>query len=350
MPTSIYPLDPTGTNPNNLVTNDIFDVTPGANTAIVPSEGIYFADSLIVKDNSTNALLTRDIDYLCIELNGEMTGKYGQELCNAILFLGESLATSVNLTYQCLGSVSGAELPQMQALLQNVLGTSAQVEWFNILNKPLLYQPNNHINMLSDIYGFEPVVYAIERLTDILKLNRVGNNQLIMNFIQEKLSGFCYQMNMVQYTMVGFSTITITPQINNQSVINQLSYDHVANGLTMNWTLSNNIADISSSYYPAQGVVGADNYGQTPQQGQVSFNAAEGIIPGTVFTLSLPSPCLSAQENVLSWYTYTNGFPNPSSKEYSLSYVESDRYPIIPPTTSKTFRKAFNIDRAYNPG
>jgi hypothetical protein len=349
MPQSIYQLDPTGTNPNNLITNDIFSVVPNQNTAIVPSQGLYYADSLIVTDNNTGALLVRNTDYICIELSGEMTGKYGQEICNAVLFLGTNGTTEINLTYQCLGSLAGAEVPQMQQLLQNVTATSSQLDWFNIVNKPLLYTPNNHVNMLSDIYGFEPVVYAIERLTDILKLGQIGNNQLILNYVNNQLSGFCYQMTSVQYSFVGSTVISNNYSISSIYFNNTLTYTNAPNGLTLNWSFTNNINDISSSYYPSNGIFTCNNYNTPAQQGIISSVAPLGIVPGTVLKLTLQSPCLQSSNIVISWYTYTNGFPDSNNSHFSLAYTVTDRYPIMPPSTSRTFRKSFNTGRRYLP-
>lgn len=347
MPQSIYQLDPTGTNPNNLITNDIFSVVPNQNTAIVPSQGLYYADSLIVNDNNTDVLLVRDVDYICIELSGEMTGKYGQEICNAILYLGTNGTTSVNLTYQCLGSLAGAEVPQMQQLLQNVTATKSQLDWFNLLNKPTLYTPNNHINMLSDIYGFEPVVYAIERLTDILKLQQVGNDQLIISYINNQLNGFCYQMTAVQYSFVGSTEISINYSYTGTTLNNTINYTNAPNGLTLTWELTNNIATISSSYYPSQGIFACNNYLNPPQQGNILTNAPLGLVPGTVLKLSLMSPCSQASNIVISWYTYTNGFPDPANQVFSLGYGETYHYPFLPPSTSRTFKKSFNSGRRY---
>ncbi len=349
MPISTLPLDPTGENVNNLVTNDIFTITTDTNTAIVPTQGLYFANTLIVKDTNTGFILTRNTDYACIELSAEMTGKYGQEVCNAIICFGTHGTTSVNLTYQALGSQSGSEVPQMQQLLQNLTASQSQLEWFNILNKPLLYQPNNHVNMLSDIYGFEPVVYAIERLTDLLKLNKVNNYELIMEWVNSKLSTFCYQMSTLQYNVLGSTQVNLSYQVNGNYIINNLSYQYAPNGLTAKWALSNNINNISASYFPANGILPVDNHGAQAQTGDITYLTNNGIVPGTVLTLSLNGACQTSSI-VLSWLTYTNGMPDPANAEYSLATIESDYYPIARPTTSKSFQESFNSGRVYNNG
>lgn len=349
MPISTLPLDPTGENVNNLVTNDIFPITPDTNTVIVPSQGLYFADTLIVKDASTNFILTRNTDYACIELSGEMTGKYGQEVCNAVICFGTYGTTSVNLTYQALGSQSGSEVPQMQQLLQNLTASQSQLEWLNILNKPLLYTPNNHVNMLSDIYGFEPVVYAIERLTDILKLGRVNNYELIMEWVNSKLATFCYQMSTLQYNVLGSAQVSMSYSMNGVYVVNSLAYQYAPNGMTAQWSLSNNINDISASYFPLNGILAVDNHGAQAQTGEIEYIANNGIVPGTVLSLNLNGACQSSSI-VLAWLTYTNGFPDPANSEYSLATLESDYYPIIKPTTSKSFNESFNSGRVYNSG
>ncbi len=362
---SLYPLDPTGTNPNNLVSNDVFAVTPNQNTAIIPSAGMYYASTLIVKDSNTGNILTRNVDYISIELSGEQTAKYGQELTGAVLFLGTNGTTSVTLTYQCLGSEYGAEIPQLQTLLENVTATTQQLQWYNILNKPTLYEPNNHINMLEDIFGFEPVVYAIERLTNILKIGNTDSFELLMQWVTQQFATTCYQAMIRMYNMVGGSTIEFNPTIESNAVNNKLTLNNIPNGLVLQWSMSNEITNVSNDYFipndinlpispnnqffKNNGILICNNIESNNGTFSLNFTATNGLIPGTNLILSIDNQCVNSDTNiVIGWYSYNNGFPDNNEPNYSLSDRSSYMQSCFRPTSSKTFRSSFTTNRTIS--
>lgn len=187
MATSRYQLDPTGVNPNNLVVGEIATVNSARNTTIITTAGAYYADSLVIYDSSNLTMpLVRNTDYVCLELVEDATAKYGKEIYQIILFYKNPLITSININYQAVGGYYEYQTDNIQKLYDKVLSTNQDVQWFDILNKPLTYVPSNHINMLEDIYGFEPVVYALERLRDVIGLTNSSSYQVLLDFVNNQ--------------------------------------------------------------------------------------------------------------------------------------------------------------------
>ncbi len=368
-----YVLDPTGTSPNNLVSNDIFTVTPGSNTAIVPSAGMYFASTLIVRDTETNAIKTRNTDYICIELSGEMTGKYGQEINAAVLWLGTNSTTSISLQYQCLGGGNAYDSAQLQELIQSTVVTSQQLEWSNILNKPNLYTPNNHVNMLSDIYGFEPVVYAIERLTKLVSLGNTASYQALMDWVTSQLTNSnnpsnlsnygnllnTYQNNVNQqilaienlirednpysnktlYSLIDDSSINIVNYTltNNQLNID-LDYVYLPNGFKVFWELDVPNTNIGNYYYPSAGSVNAAIVPLANKNSNLSLAVNGPVLMNTSLTFT----ALETYSNngiVISWFDLNNTSVSNLDRKATLTSTNT-------PTDIKSFNDSF-VNRRY---
>lgn len=368
-----YVLDPTGTSPNNLVSNDIFTVTPNSNTAIVPTAGMYFANSLVVTDSNTGAIKTRNTDFICIELSGEMTGKYGQEINAAVLWLGTGGTTSISLQYQCLGGGNNYNNTQLQELIQSTVATSQQLEWYNILNKPNLYTPNNHVNMLSDIYGFEPVVYAIERLSKLINLGNTASFQALIDWVTQQVGNVNNPNNLVSYgdllntyqnnvnaqllsienlvrddnpytnktlySLIDDSNINIVNYtLTNVQLNLNLDYTYLPNGFKVFWELETPDSTIGNYYYPSAGSINAAIDTSTNTNSNLSLNLNGPLL----FNTSLTFSALNTKSNdgiIISWYDLNSTSVSNLNNKATLSNI----------TTTKSFKDSYN-PRVYNTG
>ncbi len=184
-----YQLDPTGVNPNNLVVGENATVRVDTNTTILTGAGAYYTESLVIYDSSNlTTPLVRDIDYACLQLVEDATAKYGKEICQIILFYKNPLISSININYQAVGGYYEYQTDNINELYDRVLASGQDVGWFNLLNKPLTFIPANHINMLEDIYGFEPVIYALERIREVIGLSNSTTVQSLLNIISSQYS------------------------------------------------------------------------------------------------------------------------------------------------------------------
>ncbi len=303
-PLVIYPLDPTGSSPNNLIVGDIETVIPNENTAVKPIYGFYYAGSMIIKDNNTNQTLVRGEDYLCVELSGEFTGKYGQEICGMVLFLGTNGTTQISMSYQCLGG-HGQFLPNnISELYQNITSSPQLLEWNNILNKPLQYTPNNHVNMLEDIYGFEPIVYALERIRGLLQIGNTQSYQNLMAWVQDKVNAI--QAPIVETRKTAFNYIDFIGEANadiqgvvySSSITNNINFYKMPNGFRVYWQL---ISPYSNNYYsPGQGIVNVN----VMQPVQINNSSPGYVLAHTDLYLSIFDYYTNSGSTMLSWYTF----------------------------------------------
>lgn len=256
LPIVRYPLDPTGVNPDNRVTGEIHLLNAKPIRALAPSFGPFFAQSVTVYDDSTNQLLIRGQDYQIVELLQEATVKFGKEICELILILNEAVSSTIRVSYQVLGGLFQNNASGVINMYETYINDNRPVDWLNVLNKPLQYPPTLHNHLLQDVYGFEPVVVALERIRNAIILSDVPAFEALIEWVksrtavaseQEIIDGTAVNKLMTLERMLfaldqfNFNAITITPtsqSLQQGDVITiQLSTTNLKDGTVLYWTI-----------------------------------------------------------------------------------------------------------------
>lgn len=185
-----YSLDPTGQHPANRVEGEIHTLAPKRVRAIVPRFGPYYTGSLVVYDHETGQQLIRQTQYRCAELLQDATINYGQELCALILIIDPSVSATVRIDYQVLGGLYQNDVTVLANLYEAVIHDDRPVDWQNVQDKPIAYPPTLHRHVLSDVYGWEPIVSALERLRSAVVLGNVPAFEALLDWVDEKLQSY----------------------------------------------------------------------------------------------------------------------------------------------------------------
>lgn len=193
MPSPIirYPLDVTGINPDNFVSGEIKTLAVRPIRAVVPSYGPFFNDdTLVVFDNTTGTQLVKNVDYKVTGLLQEATFKIGKEICEVILILNTNVSSQVRINYQSLGGLYQSNSTNLKKLWDTIMQDSRPVDWESIFDKPYEFPPALHSHLLSDLYGFEPLVSALERLRAALILGDVPAFELVLEQVRQLREDF----------------------------------------------------------------------------------------------------------------------------------------------------------------
>jgi len=183
-----YELDITGVNPDNLVIGELHNLNDREVRAITPVHGPFFTSQLQVYDNTTGRILTRGLHYQCVELLQDATLKYGKEICSVILIIDKTISHDVKITYQALGGHFSNDATAIANLYETVMQDERPVQWVNLLNKPAEYPPALHRHLLEDLYGFEPVVAALERIRNAIVLSDVPAFEALIDYVHQRVS------------------------------------------------------------------------------------------------------------------------------------------------------------------
>jgi ABC-type polysaccharide/polyol phosphate export permease len=74
-------------------------------------------------------------------------------------------------------------------MYETVLQDARPVAWENVLGKPLLFPPTTHLHNLEDVYGFEPIVGALERVRNAIILSDVPAFEALVDWVNGQISG-----------------------------------------------------------------------------------------------------------------------------------------------------------------
>jgi hypothetical protein len=177
-----FALDPTGQSPNNLVVNEAHTLDPNLQVrAIAPIYGPFYQNSLVITDLSTNTTLSQS-QYSCVELLQDATMKFGQGIYALILITDSTVSNTVSINYQVLGGDYQFSAQAVVSAYETLLQDNRPVDWANVLNKPTTYPPSLHEHLLSDVYGFESIIAALERIRNAIILSDVPTLQAVIDW------------------------------------------------------------------------------------------------------------------------------------------------------------------------
>ena len=188
LPIIRYALDPTGVNPDNVVNGEIHTLSTNKIRAIAPSYGPLYTESCSIYDNTTNRLLVRGQDYQFVELLQEATLKFGKEIAELVLILDETVSNQIRINYQVLGGLYQNNASAVINMYETYLLDNRPVDWTNVLNKPFEYPPSLHLHLLRDIYGFEPIIVALERIRNAIVLSDIPAYEELIKWVKSVIA------------------------------------------------------------------------------------------------------------------------------------------------------------------
>lgn len=188
IPVVRYPFDPTGLDRNNLVLDEQHTLSPNKVRVFAPNYGPFYSESLRVLDKVTLQPLQAH-QYKAVELLKEATVKTGKEVCAVVLILDENVSANVEVSYQNVGGLYMNDSSAIASMYETVIKDNRPVDWENVLNKPYEYPPSLHRHLLHEIYGFEPVVVALERIHNAIILGNIPAFERLIQWVKDYMKG-----------------------------------------------------------------------------------------------------------------------------------------------------------------
>lgn len=164
LPLIRYPLDPTGVNPDNLVQGELHTLLARQTRVVAPTYGAFYSGSLVVRDTSNNQVLVKNVQYYAAELYEVPSAKFGKEVCAIVVITDASVSNNISLEYQAVGGEFSAAATAIVQQIEALNLDARPVQWGSIIEKPSEYPPSHHLHDIGDIYGFEYVVHALDRI------------------------------------------------------------------------------------------------------------------------------------------------------------------------------------------
>lgn len=183
-----YPLDPTGISPDNKVEKEPHVLPNRPIRALAPSYGAFFTESLVVRESDTQNVLVANEDYFSSELYEVPTARYGKEICSIIVISNSAVSSNIEIDYQALGGPWSYSQEAIIQMVNNLNLDDRPVAWGDIINKPLEFNPANHLHDIGDLYGFEYIVAQLERVYQAILLGDTVSHDQIYAYIDNQIA------------------------------------------------------------------------------------------------------------------------------------------------------------------
>lgn len=265
-----YPEDYTGINPNSKIVDEVkVLLSDKIYRAAAPTNGPFFAESIVIHDNANNRLLTRGVDFNCAELLQEASIKVGKEIYNLVIIDTSLVSSTVRITYQTLGGNWQFNAEAIVNLYETFVNDERPINWLNVLNKPLYYVPTLHNHYISEIYGFETIINAIERMRNAVILSDVPAFEAVIEYVNARAldkatledidlglpENKVITLETLLYSLkkFNFNTITISPSkaflIPNTQTSFIVSTTNIDDNTSLYWTLEHIDTDSNDFFF-----------------------------------------------------------------------------------------------------
>lgn len=202
-----YPFDYTGVDPNNLVLGEEHTMVRRAVRAVATNHGPFFTQGLKVYDARypTVPLVPGEPaqggQYVAAELYAEATKRTGKEICAVIVITDPNVGDNIIINYQVVGGEFSSSIQVIADLVATLQLDNRAVKWGDILGKPDGFTPAHHLHDLGDVYGFEYVVDALERVRQAILMGDVASHDEIYRYIDHYLAEIKAQIAVQQQAL-----------------------------------------------------------------------------------------------------------------------------------------------------
>ncbi len=182
-----YPLDPTGVNPNNLVVGEIQTMPVQAIRCIALNNGAFFTQGLVVTDQNTHLPLNPS-QYYAGQMYEWPSAQFGLQVCSVIVITDPTVSSSVSVQYQAVGGEFSTTAFAIVQMVNALNLDNRPASWPFIIAKPAAFAPSAHLHAAGDLYGFEYVVAALDRVRSAILLGDGAAMAALYNYVDQQLA------------------------------------------------------------------------------------------------------------------------------------------------------------------
>lgn len=170
-----YQFDEFGTNPANRIISEPHNLTATDHLPFPVTEGLFYADSMVIRVKGNNTPLIKGTDYVFGGLDSWIAAKTGQTVAATVEIKNKNWTGELELTYQCVGGAEGMPLGMVQKLLDAITqaSTNPSIEYpKDIKNLPIFFPPAPHSHPLETLEQIELLNMALRDVHNAL-INRI---------------------------------------------------------------------------------------------------------------------------------------------------------------------------------
>lgn len=150
------------------------------NRMFTPDFGAFYTESLEVRQ-SDGKLLIRDTDYALTYFYKDLGDVTAKEICAIIVVTNPLVSNNVRINYQAVGGPYALSIKELKAVLDESELAPDKIRWEDIVNKPLVYNPDEHGHEYWQLYGLESTNFNLDALGEAWGKGRkavIGDNRI----------------------------------------------------------------------------------------------------------------------------------------------------------------------------
>lgn len=162
------PYDPQADNPRNRVLREYHDLSEQVGLdyrVITLDHGHFFVKHLEIVDDTGYELA--DADFQCVMVNAEATMATGQEVAAVVVIVNPNVSHKVFINASMVGGVYCNLTPTIAQASLGLLNPTRFPTWRNVENKPDKFDVGGHLHAMWELYGFEGMCNALDRIVQL---------------------------------------------------------------------------------------------------------------------------------------------------------------------------------------
>ena len=163
-----YPYDPTGTAPENVVTDLPHPLTPVQGkgySLIVPKAGPFFKKDFKLVHKSSGKILTPDVDYVFTHLVMDLSHALQLHVYGSVTVVNQRIMGDVVPVYRTIGGEYVLEEDKFAQYAIHLLESDGAYPWDKLTDIPGEFPPDHHEVPLGTTGGHDELIAAIRQIS-----------------------------------------------------------------------------------------------------------------------------------------------------------------------------------------
>ena len=180
-----YEFDKTGKSQDNLVSSERHKTKNLLHRIIVPIYGAFYNTSVVLKDVKSGKIIPKT-SYRFDDPSVVVAQRTGFGASHTIILTDTTVGDEIDVTYQVVGGIYGAD--KMNSIYDRLVDANLDnrpVDWTNITNKPAEFVPTEHLHPVDQLYGFEHLVYVMERYVQATLIGDEASHDVIWDALEK---------------------------------------------------------------------------------------------------------------------------------------------------------------------
>lgn len=190
------PLDKTGKLSSNRITGEQHLLTDQNIRTISPIKGIFYSESMKIRDVAGARDLDEKKDYIFTEHYHSLSQFHGKDIAGMIVITNPNVSEEVTISYQAVGELYNVTDTILKEFLEKKLEgrTSSSLLW-DIYNNQTKFIPSDAHLDVGDQVGFEYVMYGLEKIRNAILLSDFDVTTILVGNIDDYLSNLSNLMD-----------------------------------------------------------------------------------------------------------------------------------------------------------